>query len=89
VSFEEDSRRFEETQAVLREAIKATRGSVVVGRVLIGVFALLPWWLSGATWWAIPVFMVVIGWVGGEIFGRSVAHRLKKKIKADYPELKL
>lgn len=80
---------FRAKQKDLGEAIKLTNDATAVGRILGGIASVGAWWPSGAPWWAIPVFALVIGWVGGQIYGKFVAKTLERELKAKYPELRL
>jgi hypothetical protein len=73
----------------LREAQTYVSGATRLGRLLGGLVSLLPWWLSEAPWWAVPIFMIVCGWAGGFAYGAVVFRKLKHVIGVFYPELKL
>lgn len=65
------------------------RGATVVGRLGGALIAPLPWWASGAPWWAVPIFVIVLGWFCGAVYGGYVFRKVSHVLNAFYPELKL
>lgn len=87
--FEATTRRYEAKSQAFKVAIAAIDQATFFGRVFGVVLGMFAWAPTTAPWWAIPIFVVVVGWLCGQIFGGHVARREKRKLKATFPEIML
>jgi len=85
----EDTDRFQRKMKALRAAMRATDQATVLARLVSIVLSMPAWLLSGAPYWAIPVFLVTIGWLCGRLYGGRVARQQERWLQEEFPELKL
>jgi hypothetical protein len=87
--FEGSTRRYQAKSQAFKVAIATINQATFFGRFFGAFLGLFAWAPTSAPWWAIPIFVIVIGWLCGQIYGGQIARREERKMKAEFPEVML